>query len=299
MTDSFAVCADGTRLAVTVRGSGPALLFLHEVAGDQRDWAAQVDRFADRYTCVRYNARGYPPSDVPTNPARYGQHIAVTDAVTVLDHLGIDAAHVVGLSMGGFCALHLAMSHPDRCLSVTVAGAGYGSAPHQRDGFAAEARAAADLFRHDVAAAARVYRDGPTRLQLKRKDPEAWHRFGDRLAGHDPLGMALTFTRVLALRPSLYDLRETLSRVATPVLLVVGDEDDGCLDVNLMLKRVMPTAALCVLPRTGHTITIEEPAAFNDTLETFLASVTSGGWVPRDPGTLGRGLVGMTTGGNT
>ena len=117
---------DGTRLAVEVEGAGPPLLFLHEVAGDLHDWRAQVAHFADRYTCVRYNARGYPPSDVPAAPDSYGQHIAVQDAIAVLDGLGFDAAHVVGLSMGGFCAVHLMLQHPERCLSATVAGAGYG-----------------------------------------------------------------------------------------------------------------------------------------------------------------------------
>ncbi|GAA3974616.1 alpha/beta hydrolase [Actinomadura viridis] len=295
MTATTQVTApDGTRLAVAVEGSGPPLLFLHEVAGDLHDWQAQVEHFAGRYTCVRYNARGYPPSGVPADPARYGQDTAVRDAVAVLDGLGIDAAHVVGLSMGGFCAVHLLLDHPGRCLSTTVIGAGYGSAPHQRAGFADEARNAARLFREDVRTAADAYRNGPTRLQFKLKDPAGWRAFGERLAGRDPVGMSLTFSEVLARRPSLYDLRDRLAAVTTPVLLVVGDEDDGCLDVNLMLKRTVPGAGLSVLPRTGHTVNHEEPAVFNAVLDAFLSEAAAGRWAPRDPGTLGRGLVGMT-----
>ncbi|MGW3769676.1 alpha/beta fold hydrolase [Actinomadura verrucosospora] len=285
---------DGTRLAVEVDGAGPPLLFLHEVAGDLRDWRAQVAHFADRYTCVRYNARGYPPSDVPAAPDSYGQHIAVQDAIAVLDGLGFDAAHVAGLSMGGFCAVHLMLQHPERCLSATVAGAGYGSAPHQRAGFTEEARTAARMFREDVRAAANAYQNGPTRVQYRLKDPGGWRSFGERLAGRDPVGMSLTFSQVLAERPSLYDLRDRLAAVRTPVLLVVGDEDDGCLDVKVMLKRTIPGAALAVLPRTGHTLNLEEPAAFNAVLDDFLDKVTHGRWTPRDPATLGRGLVGMT-----
>ncbi|HUR05430.1 MAG TPA: alpha/beta fold hydrolase, partial [Nonomuraea sp.] len=288
-----AVAPDGTRLAVAVDGTGPPLLFLHEVAGDLLDWERQVEHFADRYTCVRYNARGYPPSDVPAEPSRYGQDIAVRDALAVLDSLGLAAAHVVGLSMGGFCALHLALEHPGRCLSVTVAGAGYGSALHQRAGFAEEARTAAGLFGADVPAAARAYQDGPTRRQFRRKDDAAWRRFGERLAARDAVGMSMTFAEVLARRPSLYDLRDRLSEVRTPALLVVGDEDDGCLDVNVMLKRTMPAAGLYVLPHTGHTVNHEEPDAFNELLDSFLDQVAAGRWPSRDPATLGRGLVGM------
>ncbi|GII92798.1 alpha/beta fold hydrolase [Sinosporangium siamense] len=288
-----AVSPDGTRLAVAVDGAGPPLLFLHEVAGDLDDWERQVEHFAGRYTCVRYNARGYPPSDVPTGPHRYGQHAAVQDALSVLDSLGMSAAHVVGLSMGGFCALHLALDHPGRCLSLTVAGAGYGSAPHQRAGFAEEARTASRLFATDPVAAASAYQDGPTRRQFRRKDHAAWRAFGARLAARDPVGMSMTFAEVLARRPSLYDLRDRLSELRTPTLLVVGDEDDGCLDVNVMLKRTMPAAALHVLPNTGHTVNHEEPEAFNALLDVFLEQVTAGRWPSRDPATLGRGLVGM------
>lgn len=284
---------DGTRLAVAVDGTGPPLLFLHEVAGDLSDWDRQVERFAGRYACVRYNARGYPPSEVPTAAARYGQAVAVQDAIAVLDGLGIGAAHVVGLSMGGFCALHLLAGFPGRCLSVTAAGAGYGSAPHQRTGFTAEARFAARLFGADVPGAARAYLEGPTRRQFLRKDPAGFRSFGERLAGRDATGMSLTFSQVLAERPSLYDLRDDLAAARTPVLLVVGDEDDGCLDVNLTLKRAVPDAALCVLPRTGHTVNHEEPDVFNDVLARFLDEVNSDRWAPRDPATVGRGLVGM------
>jgi pimeloyl-ACP methyl ester carboxylesterase len=294
MTDLREVAAaDGVGLAVAVEGSGPPLLFLHEVAGDLRDWQGQVDHFAGRYTCVRYNARGYPPSGVPVQPERYGQEAAVRDAVAVLDALRIDAAHVVGLSMGGFCALHLLLEHPDRLLSATVAGAGYGSAPHQRAGFAEEARTAGRCFRDNVRDAATAYQHGPTRLQFRRKNPSEWAAFGERLAGRDPLGLSLTFSQVLAKRPTLYDLRDRLTAVRRPVLLVVGDEDDGCLDVNIMLKRTMPTAGLSVLPCTGHTLNLEEPRAFNDVLGGFLEQVDAGQWPSRDPATVGRGLVGM------
>src|SRR2546428_11107914 len=98
---------DGTRLYVEEQGDGTPLLFIHEFAGDHRSWARQVSHFRSRHRCVTYAARGYPPSDVPGDPEAYSQQRAVEDALAVLDGLGIEQAHVVGLSMGGFCALHL------------------------------------------------------------------------------------------------------------------------------------------------------------------------------------------------
>ncbi len=117
---------DGTGLHYEEAGRGTPVLFVHEFGGNHASWEPQMRFFSRRHRCVTYAARGYPPSDVPEDVEQYSQAIAVADAVAVLDGLGIGKAHVVGLSMGGFCTLHLGLRHPGRCLSLTVAGAGYG-----------------------------------------------------------------------------------------------------------------------------------------------------------------------------
>src|SRR5215471_21016828 len=129
---------DGVPLHVESTGTGMPLLFIHEFAGDYRSWEPQIRFFGRGYRCVTYSARGYPPSDVPAAPDAYSQQRAVDDAVAVLDELGIDRAHVVGLSMGGFTALHLVLRHPARISSAVVAGAGYGAAPERAEAFRAE-----------------------------------------------------------------------------------------------------------------------------------------------------------------
>ena len=117
---------DGIQLHYEEVGEGIPVLFIHEFGGNHESWEPQLRFFARRYRCITYAARGYPPSDVPDDMERYSQAIAVAGAVAVLDGLGIAKAHVVGLSMGGFCTLHFGLRHPDRALSLTVAGAGYG-----------------------------------------------------------------------------------------------------------------------------------------------------------------------------
>lgn len=288
-----ATAPDGVQLHVEVEGSGPPLLLLHEVAGDVRSWDGDVAALRERFTCIRYNARGFPPSQVPADPQRYGQDIAVADAVAVLDAVGVPTAHLAGLSMGGFCALHLCLTRPERVRSAVIAGVGYGSAPEDRAGFVREAEAAAAAFRSDAAAAAGRYAEGPTRVQLRRKDPAAWAALGTALASHDPLGQAMTFARVQARRPALHDLCDRLAEVRAPMLLLVGDEDDGCLATNLMLKRTVPSAALWVLPHTGHTINLEEPRQFAQAVTWLAEQADAGTWPQRDPSSVGRGLVGM------
>lgn len=295
MADTTHVTApDGVRLQVEVEGSGPALLLLHEVAGTLRSWDPQVAALRERFTCVRYDARGYGGSDVPRDPAAYGQQVAVADALAVLDGLGLDRVAAVGFSMGGFCLLHAMMQAPQRFGGAVVVGVGYGSHPDDRPVFQAEMRAAAQRFRDDPVAAAVAYADGPTRRQLLAKAPDRWAALRDGLAAHHPVGQALTFSEVLGQRPSLYDYADRLAALDVPTLLVVGDEDDGCLETNLMLKRAMPWSGLAVLPRTGHTPNLEDPEDFNALVAGFLERVAAGGWGARAAGSTDRGLVGMS-----
>jgi pimeloyl-ACP methyl ester carboxylesterase len=284
---------DGVRLHVESTGSGTPLLFIHEFAGDHRSWEPQVRHFSAGFRCISYAARGYPPSDVPADPAAYSQQRAVADAVAVLDGLGIPAAHVAGLSMGGFTTLHLVLRHPDRVLSAVAAGVGYGAPPDRQAAFRAESEAIAAAFEADGAAqVASWYAAGPARVQFQNKNPRGWAEFAAALAGHSSLGSALTMRGVQAGRPSLYALREEFTRVTTPVLILAGDEDEGCLETALMLKRAIPAAGLAILPRTGHTANLEEPCLFNAAVDRFLADVQRGAWRPRDP----RSLSASTTG---
>jgi len=286
--------SDGVTLHAESTGAGAPLLFIHEFAGDHRSWEPQVRFFGHGYRCVTYAARGYPPSGVPADPAAYSQQRAVADAVAVLDGLGIDRAHVVGLSMGGFTALHLALRHPARARSAVVAGAGYGAAPERAEAFRAECAATAAAFENEGAQrVAERYAVGPARVQFQNKNPRGWAEFAAALAGHSALGSALTMRGVQAARPSLYALRDELAGVRTPVLLLAGDEDEGCLETVLMLKRTIPSAGLAILPQTGHTANLEEPGLFNATVDRFLAAVDRGAWRLRDPRSLSDSTTGM------
>jgi pimeloyl-ACP methyl ester carboxylesterase len=175
---------DGAKLHYEEVGAGIPIVFVHEFAGDCRSWEPQLRHFGARYRCIAYNARGYPPSDVPQDLERYSQARARDDIRCVLDGLGIDKAHIVGLSMGGFATLHFGFTYPDRARSLTICGCGYGAAREQRAQFAAEAEAAAARFEQGIAKAAAIYALGPTRVQHQNKDPRGFREFADGLAGH-------------------------------------------------------------------------------------------------------------------
>jgi len=284
---------DGINLYYEEVGSGIPIVFVHEFAGDCRSYEPQLRYFGRRYRCIAYNARGYPPSDVPQTVERYSQDRARDDIRCVLDALKIDKAHIVGLSMGGFAALHFGFTYPERARSLVVAGCGYGAEPAKRQQFLEETAATAKRIEDlGMAKAAEAYALGPSRVQMQNKDPRGWHEFAEMLKGHSTQGSALTQRGVQNRRPSLYDLTDKMKTITAPTLIMTGDEDFACLEPGLLMKRTIPTAGLVVMPNSGHAINLEEPAAFNRHLEEFFHAVDVGAWRNRDPRAMAPQILG-------
>jgi len=232
------------------------------------------------HRCIAYSARGYPPSDVPASDESYGQDIAVGDAIALLDALGIERAHIVGHSMGAYTALHVGLKHPDRCLSVAALGCGWGSHPDERETARGLCQDIAVMFRaKPIAESAAAYARFPMRHTFEAKDPAGFAAFEEILGGLSPEGAALTMLNLQRDRPTLWDMEEKLKNFTPPLLVLVGDEDHPCLDGSLFLKRTAPTAALQIVPRAGHTITMEEPAIVNAALEDLFAAASDGTWM--------------------
>jgi pimeloyl-ACP methyl ester carboxylesterase len=275
---------NGVQLAYEECGQGTPLVFVHEFAGEARSWEPQVRFFARRYRTVAYNARGYPPSEVPDDPAAYSQQQAADDIRGLLDALGLAKAHVCGLSMGGYATLHFGLSYPERALSLVVAGCGYGSVAGDREAFQRDAELTAGRFEQEgMAAVADMYSRGPARVQFLDKDPRGWQEFRDLLAAGSARGHALTLRGVQLTRPSVFELGDRLEKLEVPTLIMTGDEDDPCLEPGLYMKRKIPAAGLVVIPKSGHTINLEEPDVFNRTVLDFLTAVDQGRWTRRNP----------------
>jgi pimeloyl-ACP methyl ester carboxylesterase len=275
---------DGVRLYFEETGSGVPIVFVHEFAGDHRSWEPQV-RFLSRwFRCITFNARGYPPSDVPADATRYSQARARDDIRDVLAHLRVERAHIIGLSMGGFSTLHFGLAYPSRARSLLIASCGYGADPDQQAEFQAEMEATAARIEHEsMAVFAKSYALGPARVQLQNKDPRVWSEFADQLADHSTQGSALTMRGVQKHRPSLWNLRGSMRNLSVPTLILAGDEDEPCLEPALMMKRTIATAGLAIIPRSGHALNLEEPDEFNRLAYNFITATETGRWSPRDP----------------
>jgi len=285
---------DGVNLYYEETGSGTPVIFVHEFAGDYRSWEPQVRHFCKRYRVITYNARGYPPSGVPEDVSAYSQNRAADDIKSVLDHLRIDLAHVVGLSMGGFAALHFGFRHPERALSLCVGGCGYGAEPGQRERFRAEAVAVADFIKtQGMVAFAEKYAYGPTRVQYENKDPRGFAAFRKMLSEHSVPGSVNTQLGCQRERPSLYDLVDQMKALTVPTLVLTGDEDWPCLTPGILMKQSIPSAALAVMPNCGHGINVEDPDEFNHLVGNFITHVDSGRWPMRDPRAISASIMGM------
>jgi len=274
---------NGAELFYEESGQGVPLLLVHEWGGDHRSWRPQVRFFVRRYRTITFSARGCPPSAVPTDVASYSQDLAVNDMRGLLDHLQIQKAHVCGLSMGAYATLLFGLTYPDRALSLTVAGGGYGSGVDREQFRRTTIEMAQRLETEGMAAVAETYARGPTRVQFMRKDPQGWEEFKAWLASSSATGHANTLRGVQLTRPSVYDLEAQLTRCRLPTLILVGDEDEPALEPSLFMKRKMPGAGLVVFPNSGHTINLEEPNLFNHVLLDFLTAADSGRW-PQRPG---------------
>jgi 3-oxoadipate enol-lactonase len=281
-----ATTRDDVRIYFEEAGQGAPIIFLHEFAADYTNWEPQMRYFSRGHRCITYSARGYTPSDVPAGDVYTYQHF-YTDALAVLDHLGIERAHLVGLSMGAYSSLQIGLKAPQRALSMTLAGVGSGSEIETLDSWRKQCRANAGQFETlGSAEVAKVTREAPSRIPFLLKDPRGHADFYAALARHDSRGSANTMRGFQGGRPSLYTMTDAIRKVATPALIICGDEDDPCVGASLFLKKHLPAAGLAMFPKSGHVLNLEEPALFNESVERFITLAEAGQWPVRDPRSL-------------
>lgn len=274
---------DGVKLAYQETGSGFPLVFAHEFAGSMESWDQQVNYFARKYRVIVYNARGYTPSDVPDSPDVYGHEQQVADLKGLLDQLGIQKAHIAGLSMGAYTTIGFGLTHPEMAASLIVAGAGSGSDDVEK--FHTNSSARADRIESGGMEGMQDYLGGDARARFRHKDPEGYARFEELFLAHSPKGSANTFRGFQGTRPSIYTREAELRELRVPMLVINGDEDEPCLEPGLFLKRTVPSAGLAVVPQAGHAVNIEEPMVFNQLVGEFLSVVEVDRWRDRDYGT--------------
>ncbi len=274
--------SDGARLYYEQAGTGTPIVFVHEFSGDLWSWEKQIQHFSRRYRCIAFNARGYPPSDVPEKPSGYSHKKAVDDVAAVMNHLKLGKAHIVGCSMGSRTTLDFGLRYPRMATTLTMIGIGSGGDPRDAAAFKRDAEARARLYEEGgLAEVLKGLRKAENRVQLKRKNPRAFDDFCRRFMQHSAQGSAHISRQVMARRASLFNMEKPLRAMKVPSLVIVGDEDPRAVDAGLFMKQVSPAVRLSVVPATGHLVNLEEPDFLHRLTEDFFALVESKKWRPR------------------
>lgn len=247
-----------------VAGDGPSLVLVHGYSVDRRMWDDQFGVFARSHRTVRYDVRGFGLSDVPT-AVPFSNH---EDLRLLLDVLGIERAHVCGVSMGGGIAFDLAVEHPERVLSVIGIGTALGGTEVDY-GSMTEAMIAMHeaAGRGDLAEAKRIWVASPL-FETARRDPVVAQRLGEMV--QDWSGWQLT-NHANHVDPDPPPA-ERLDQLTVPVLLVNGDLDnEGVKGVAVEIEAGAPNARRAVVPGAGHMANMEAPEAVNALIASFLA----------------------------
>ncbi|VVD95428.1 3-oxoadipate enol-lactonase [Pandoraea eparura] len=266
--------SEGVQLYVEKTGQGTPIVFVHEFAGDYRNWENQVRFLSRRYQCITFNARGYPPSDVPEEPEQYSQAHSVEDIANVMRYCNVKKAHIVGLSMGGYATVNFGIAHPEMARSLVIAGAGHGSDPQGRERFLHDSGELADrLISLGMQEGIVHYANSTIRRRYKEKDPRGFEEFNRQFAQHSPLGSALTTRGYQMRRSTIYELESKLKALDVPALIITGDDDEPCLGPAIFMKKTIANSRLWVVPRTSHPVNLEEPDAFNRAVLDFFTEI--------------------------
>jgi pimeloyl-ACP methyl ester carboxylesterase len=265
--------ADGTSLYYESQGSGPAIIFVHELAGTCHSFDLQVAALKGSYRCITFNARGYPPSDVPSAVDSYSQDIAASDIGAVLDAAGEKDAHVMGVSMGSAAALQFTIAHPGRVRSAILCSIGSGSDAKPDEYVANMEAMAARVEKNGMDQIRQNFTASPARQKLKEKSPAEYQKFLADLERFSVQGLTNTMRGVQKRRPPLYTHKDQIAALRVPALVVLGGIDQGCEKPSHFLAETLPGARLEILPNTGHGVNIEEPDRVNRMVAEFVGAV--------------------------
>lgn len=259
------------RLHIEVDGQGPTIVLGHGFGGSARNFRAQARALKPRFRVVRFDARGHGRSEAPAEPRAYEPEAFVGDVGRVLDQVGATEAVIGGLSMGAGVALRYALAHPERTRALVLAAFPPGDATP--GSFGAIAQEFADAIeREGLERGGERYVWGPT----SGMDRRAAALIRQGFLEHPPHALAHTLRRLIAVQPTVAEMRDALAAVTRPALVIVGENDRSSLGASRALADALPDARLAVIPAAGHLVNVAQPAAFNAELARFLSEVSFG-----------------------
>ncbi|HLT59300.1 MAG TPA: 2-succinyl-6-hydroxy-2,4-cyclohexadiene-1-carboxylate synthase [Limnochordales bacterium] len=256
------VAVHGVTYRVRAAGAGPPLLLLHGFTGTGLTWAPLMPALSQRFRAVAPDLLGHGETGAPLDPARYRMERCVADLLALLDALGIERCHVLGYSMGGRVALHLALAAPARVATLVLEGASPGIAdPQEREARRRQDEAlAAFIEREGVPAFVERWEKLPLFASQERLPPAVRAAVRAQRLQHTAVGLANSLRGMGA--GAQEPLVDRLGSLAMPCLLVAGELDEKYRGLVAVMAERLPRAETAVVPGAGHNVHLERPEAF-------------------------------------
>jgi pimeloyl-ACP methyl ester carboxylesterase len=247
----------GVKIHYEVQGSGPVILLSHGYSATSRMWAGQVDALARDHKVVTWDMRGHGQSDYPDDQAAYTQSATVDDMAAILDAVGAKSAVVGGLSLGGYMSLAFTVKYPARVRALLIIDTGPGFKKDEaREGWNKTALETARAFEAD----------GLARLKSRSAEmASATHR--------SAVGLIRAARGMLTQHDA--SVINALPDIRVPSLVIVGSEDKPFLAATDYMAAKIPGAKKVVIANAGHAANIDQPAAFNAAVLSFLGGLSA------------------------
>lgn len=238
-----------------VSGSGESIVFIHGFTLDHRMWQPQVEFFSRNYQVITYDARGFGKSSIPTGPYSHDD-----DLHALLEHLGTERAHIVGLSMGGRIATNFTLAYPDEVRSLTLMDSaldGYKSTVdwnmHAKNVGIEGAKE--NWLNHEVFMETRKHPKVVVTLRPIIEDYSGWHWLHKDIQ-----------------QPADSHARTRLNEITAPTLIIVGEKDLAYFhDIATVIEAGIAESRKVIVPDAGHMVNMEKPVAVNTLLVEFIA----------------------------
>jgi 3-oxoadipate enol-lactonase len=256
---------NGIDVRYTVTGSGPWLTLSHSLACRLEMWDEEVKRLSDRFTVLAYDSRGHGETSAPAIP--YTLDMIADDIKGLLDHLGIERSHWIGLSMGGVFGLAAALKYPGIFETIVLADTSSRLSP---EGVAA--------FKDRVATVKAGGMEAMVEPTLKRWFKDSFRAGSPKLIARVGNWIRTTpldgYIGCSAAIPTI-DVTDRLGEITVPCMVMVGADDIAMPPVMAeTLDRGLPDSELVVIRDAGHLSNLEQSGAFNAQLDRFYRRVS-------------------------
>lgn len=261
---------NGINLYVETAGEGPPLMLLHGFTGSAATWRALIPTFSKSFHTIAVDLIGHGRSDAPREPLRYRMDLCIADLLALLDALGVSETAVLGYSMGGRTALHLAAAAPERVRALVLEGASPGIADpeERRQRREADEALARRIETEGMEAFVQHWENVPlfaTQRSLPAQVREAQRQ---QRRQQRPHGLAGSLRGMGT--GSMEPLHHRLPSLTMPTLLVAGELDEKYRAIAASMAKAMPRAETAIVPGAGHNVHLEKPEAFAAHVMNFL-----------------------------